>query len=78
MKKTILFKIYRFYKDGFSSMTVGKTLWVIILIKLFVIFAVLKLFFFHDATKAYITDKDKSNFIYNQLITDNSKKINSK
>ena len=26
-------KIFRFYLDGFRSMTVGKTLWAIILVK---------------------------------------------
>lgn len=41
-------KIVRFYLDGFRSMTVGRTLWVIILVKLFLIFAVLRLFFFPD------------------------------
>ncbi len=39
-------KVFRFYVDGFRSMTVGKTLWAIILVKLFIMFAVLKLFFF--------------------------------
>ena len=38
-------KIFRFYLDGFRSMTVGKTLWAIILVKLF---AILKVFFFPD------------------------------
>ena len=32
-------KIFRFYLDGFRSMTVGKTLWAIILVKLFILFA---------------------------------------
>lgn len=41
-------KVYRFYTDGFRSMTVGKTLWTIILIKLFIMFAILKLFLFPD------------------------------
>lgn len=27
-------KVFRFYVDGFRSMTVGKTLWAIILVKL--------------------------------------------
>lgn len=40
--------IVRFYLDGFREMTIGRTLWGIILIKLFVMFAVLKLFFFPD------------------------------
>lgn len=41
-------KIYRFYRDGFRNMTIGRTLWIIILIKLAIIFLVLKLFFFPD------------------------------
>lgn len=35
-------KIFRLYLDGFRSMTVGKTLWAIILVKLFILFAILK------------------------------------
>lgn len=41
-------RIVRFYAEGFRSMTVGRTLWTIILVKLFVLFAVLRLFFFPD------------------------------
>lgn len=41
-------KIIRFYVEGFRSMTVGKTLWAIILVKLFILFAILKVFFFPD------------------------------
>ena len=42
----MLRNVIRFYIDGFREMTLGRTLWAIILIKLFVLFAVLKLFFF--------------------------------
>lgn len=38
-------KVFRFYYDGFKGMTYGKKLWIIILIKLFVLFFILKLFF---------------------------------
>ena len=31
-------RIYRFYRDGFRSMTVGRYLWVLILVKLFILF----------------------------------------
>ncbi len=41
-------KIWRFYADGFRNMTVGRTLWLIIIVKLIVIFVVLKLLFFPD------------------------------
>ena len=46
-KPNIFVRVWRFYIDGFRSMTVGKTLWAIILVKLFVLFFILKLFFFH-------------------------------
>ena len=36
------------YVDGFRSMTVGKTLWLIIAIKLFVFFVIIKILFFRD------------------------------
>ena len=28
------YRVYRFYADGFRSMTLGRTLWAVILIKL--------------------------------------------
>ena len=45
MKNTIQ-KIWRFYVDGFRGMTLGKTLWLIILVKLFIMFFILRIFFF--------------------------------
>ena len=39
MKENIFRRIALFYYEGFKSMTVGKTLWVIVLIKLFIMFA---------------------------------------
>lgn len=44
-----LVRLARFYRDGFRAMTVGRTLWIIIIIKLAVIFAVLRLLFFAPA-----------------------------
>ena len=41
-----LSKVVKFYVEGFRSMTLGRTLWFIILLKLFIMFAVLKAFFF--------------------------------
>ncbi|MDE7123643.1 MAG: DUF4492 domain-containing protein [Alistipes sp.] len=44
----ILRRVIRFYAEGFRAMTLGRTLWAIILVKLFVLFAVVKLLFFPD------------------------------
>lgn len=41
--------VWRFYADGFRAMTTGRRLWAIILVKLFIIFAVLRVFFFQPA-----------------------------
>jgi hypothetical protein len=64
----LLKKIVNFYVEGFQSMTVGKKLWIIILVKLFIMFAVLKLFFFRDFLNSkYNTDAEKSNHVLEQL-----------
>lgn len=55
-KTPLLKRVFLFYKDGFSNMTVGRSLWLLILIKLAVIFLVLKLFFFHD----FVGEKSES------------------
>ncbi len=44
----LLRKIGAFYLEGFRGMTLGRMLWAIILVKLFLLFFVLKLFFFRD------------------------------
>ena len=46
MNDSLLTRIWIFYRDGFREMTLGRTLWTIILIKLFIMFFILKLFFF--------------------------------
>lgn len=61
-------KIYRFYRDGFRRMTVGRTLWKIIFIKLFVMFAVLKIFFFPDYLKTnFATDAQRADHVIENL-----------
>ena len=61
-------QIYRFYYDGFRRMTVGKTLWKIIIIKLIVMFAVLKVFFFPDFLNSnFSTDQQRADHVINQL-----------
>ena len=45
-KESAFIRIYRFYLEGFREMKLGKTLWLIILVKLFIMFFILRLFFF--------------------------------
>ena len=61
MKNTLL-AIWNFYLEGFRSMTLGRTLWLIILVKLF------KIFFFPDFLGDHPTDADKGTYVGNELI----------
>lgn len=67
-KKNIFYRIVKFYVDGFLSMEVGKKLWLIILIKLFIFFVVIKLFFFpNDLKIKNSTNDQRSNHVLEQL-----------
>ena len=65
-KKRFLFRVYDLYADGFRHMRLGKTLWAIILIKLFIIFVVLKIFFFPNFLKQH-ADGDEADFVATEL-----------
>ena len=78
MRKNILINIinstYTFYRDGFKGMVLGKKLWTIILIKLFVMFVVLKLFFFPNYLNTrFATDEEKTNYVLEQITRTASK-----
>jgi len=61
-------KIFYFYRDGFTGMKLGKKLWLLVAIKLFILFAVIKLLFFPDLLhERFQTDQQRSNYILNQL-----------
>ena len=66
-KRGFLYRTFDLYYEGFKSMRLGRTLWAIILIKLFIIFAVLKLFFFPDFLKTHAGD-DKAGYVATELV----------
>jgi hypothetical protein len=60
--------LYVFYRDGFRRMTLGRTLWKIIIVKLVVMFAVLKLFFFPDYLQSnFQTDEQRADHVLEQI-----------
>ena len=65
-KDSFLYRIFDLYYDGFRTMRLGKTLWAIILIKLFIIFVVLKLFFFPNFLKQNAKG-DEASFVATEL-----------
>lgn len=62
-------KAFWFYVDGFRNMTsLGKTLWAIILIKLFIMFVILKIFFFPRYLGQFDTKEEKQEYVSDELI----------
>lgn len=67
--KNVVIKIWRFYVDGFKSMTIGKTLWLLILIKLFIMFFILRIFFFPNFLNSVTDDESqKDDYVSSQII----------
>jgi hypothetical protein len=65
---TIVKRIFNFYFDGFKNMTWGKSVWIIILIKLFIFFFVLKIFFFPDILKKnFSTDEERGSHVLENI-----------
>jgi len=61
-------KIFQFYVDGFRNMQLGCTLWKIILIKLLIIFTVIKIFFFPNVLNSlYDNDHDRAEHVLQNL-----------
>jgi len=59
---------FAMYIEGFKNLTWGKPLWIIILVKLFIMFVILKVFFFPNLLNSrYDTDKEKSEHVLNEL-----------
>lgn len=62
-------RVWRFYRDGFRQMTVGRSLWVLIIIKLIFIFAIMKLFFFPNLlSRDYDTDDERSEAVRRSML----------
>ena len=53
--KRHMIAIYNFYVDGFKNMTWGRQLWWVILLKIIILFLVLRAFFF----KPVLADKSQ-------------------
>jgi hypothetical protein len=64
----ILKNIFKFYFDGFKNMTWGKAVWIVILVKLFIFFFVMKLFFFPDHLKErFKTDQERGSYVLESI-----------
>lgn len=61
-------KVGRFYLEGFRGMTLGKTLWMVILVKIFIIFVILRMFFFPNFIGQHADDGEEADFVSEQII----------
>lgn len=68
-RSNVLTRVWRFYEEGFKNMSGwGKQVWIVILLKLFIMFFVLKLFFFPNFLKTnFETDKQRSEHVLENL-----------
>ena len=66
-KDGFFYKAFDLYYDGFKNMRLGKTLWAIILIKLFIMFAILKVFFFPNFLKQH-AQGNEAGYVATELV----------
>lgn len=65
---SIVTSIITFYADGFRSLKVGKKLWLLIAVKLLILFAVMKVFYFPDFLQTrYENDDQRSMHVLEHL-----------
>lgn len=68
-KSSFLYKAFDLYYEGFRSMTLGKTLWTVIIIKLIIIFVVIKLFFFPNYISANTEEGHEADFVSQEVMS---------
>ena len=62
----LLKKVWLFYRDGFKNQTWGRPLIWLVVLKFFILFAILRVFFFHPAMEG-MTDAEKSETVGENL-----------
>ena len=67
-KQSLPLRVLNFYIEGFRSMTLGKTLWLIILIKLFIMFCILKPIFFPRFLGQFGSASAKQEYVAGELV----------
>lgn len=73
MEKREKFNFFTMFCDGFKSMTLGKVLWTLVIIKLIIMFLILKPFFFPNFLGSkFDTNEEKSNYVSKQLYEENN------
>ena len=61
-------RAYNLYYDGFRNMTVGRTLWAVIIVKLIIIFVILKIFFFPNFIGQHAEKGEEAEFVAGEVL----------
>lgn len=64
-----LYRTFDLYYEGFRNMTLGRTLWAVILVKLFVIFAILKFFFLPNYIDHHAEEGKEADFVASEILS---------
>lgn len=63
------FNFFTMFRDGFKSMTLGRTLWILVIIKLCIMFLILRPIFFPNFLNSKFKDSEsKSDYVRQELI----------
>lgn len=63
------FNFFTMFIDGFKSMTLGKTLWTIVIIKLIIMFLILRPFFFPNfLSSKFDNNESKADYVSEELV----------
>ena len=73
--RNVITSVWRFYIDGFKSMTWGRELWLLILLKVIILFVLLRSFFFQPVLDGK-SDTQKMEHVGMQLIEKQNQQTN--
>ncbi|MCF7823014.1 MAG: DUF4492 domain-containing protein [Candidatus Marinimicrobia bacterium] len=66
----MLSRIFRFYRDGFKAMTLGRSLWKIIIVKLLIIFVIIRVFILPDFLQSnFDTDDQRAEHVLQEFFS---------
>ena len=65
--RSFIYRVYDLYRDGFRHMRLGKTLWVIVLVKLFGMLGVLKSFVVRNFLEQHAEEGEQAEFVASQV-----------
>ncbi|OJU37646.1 MAG: hypothetical protein BGN96_03780 [Bacteroidales bacterium 45-6] len=62
------FNFFTMFRDGFKSMTLGRILWTVVIVKLSIML-IIKLLFFPDFLSSRCkTDKEKADYVRSEIL----------